>query len=172
MLSTIPGAATLRPAAPADAAALAALHVAVWRATYGDLAPPEAVARLDESLRLRQWQAALADPDRATWIAESGGALCGLVSTGTPSEPAFGPRGEVKHLYVAATARRQGLGSRLLAQGRAALAQAGFPGAGLGVVRENTPARRFYAAEGGREVAGYTDPGPLWRSAMVLVAWD
>lgn len=172
MSATTPDTATLRPARAEDAAALAALHVAVWRATYGAMAPPEAVARLDESLRLRQWQAALADPDRATWIAESGGALCGLVSTGTPSEPAFGPRGEVRHLYVAATARRQGLGARLLAQGRAALMQAGFTGSGLGVVRENAAARAFYAAQGGREVGQYTDPGPLWRSSMVLVVWD
>lgn len=161
----------LRPARPADAAALAALHVGVWRQTYAPLAPPQAVARLDEALRRRQWTAALADPDRETWLAEGGGGLLGLVSAGAPTEPLFGARGEIKHLYVATEARRTGLGARLLEAGRAALAQAGFAGTGLGVVRENTPARAFYAAMGGREAGGYTDPGPLWRSDMVLVVW-
>lgn len=166
----------LRPARPDDAPALAALHVAVWRQTYGHLAPPEAIARLDEALRLRQWTAALADPDRRTWVAEggdgTGGELLGLVGTGAPGEALFAARGEIKHLYVAANARRTGLGARLLAAGRAALEQAGFSGAGLGVVRENTSARAFYAAAGGREAGAYTDPGPLWCSDMVLVVWD
>lgn len=164
--------AILRPADPDDAPALAALHVAVWRQTYGHLAPAEAVERLDEALRRRQWAAALADPDRATWLVEAEGNLLGLVSTGAPGEGLFGARGEIKHLYVAASARRAGLGRRLLAAGREALAKAGFSGTGLGVVRQNRPARAFYAAEGGREAGVFTDPGPLWRSEMVLIVWD
>lgn len=163
---------TVRHATPADAPALADLHVAVWRATYAGLAPPEAVARLDAAHRLRGWQAALADPARITLLAERDGAVIGLVSAGPPSDPVFGPRGEVKHLYVAAPARRLGLGRQLLNRARAALARAGFAGTGLGVVRENAAARAFYAAAAGVEVATYTDPGPLWRSEMVLVAWD
>lgn len=162
----------LRPARADDAPALAALHVAVWRQTYGALAPPEAVARLDERLRLRQWAEALVDPTRATWVAEGEGKMLGLASTGTPGEPLFGTRGEIKHLYVAAGARRSGLGARLLQAGRAALTKASFAGAGLGVVAQNAPARAFYAKMGGREAGTFTDPGPLWRSDMVLVVWD
>lgn len=162
----------LRPARPTDAAALAALHVAVWRQTYASMAPPEATSRLDEALRLRQWTESLADPARQTLVAESGGDLLGLVGTGTPSEALFGARGEIRHLYVASAARRTGLGARLLGAARAALARAGFAGAGLGVVAQNTAARAFYAAQGGREAGAFTDPGPLWRSDMVLVVWD
>ena len=162
----------LRQARADEAPALAARHVAVWRQTYADLAPPEAVARLDEALRQRQWAAALADPTRATWVAEDEGAVSGLVSTGRPGEPLFGARGEIKHLYVAASARRTGLGARLLDAGRGALREAGFAGTGLGVVAQNAPARAFYSAMGGREAGTFTDPGPLWRSDMVLVVWD
>lgn len=162
----------LRPARADDAPELAALHVAVWRQTYAHLAPPEAVAHLDTALRQRQWSAALTDPSRATWLAEDGDALLGLVSTGTPAETLFGARGEIRHLYVAANARRTGLGAQLLQAGRAALARAGFDGTGLGVVAQNTAARAFYAAMGGREAGAFTDPGPLWRSDMVLVVWD
>jgi len=52
------------------------------------------------------------------------------------------------------------------------VSQDGFAGAGLGVVAQNTAARTFYAAMGGREAGAYADPGPLWRSEMVLVVWD
>jgi hypothetical protein len=47
---------TIRHAIPADAAAIAHLHVEVWRETYRDLAPPEAYAALDEARRLASWQ--------------------------------------------------------------------------------------------------------------------
>lgn len=52
----------LRPARPDEAEALARLHLAVWRETYRDLAPPEAYAALDLARRQAQWQAALAAP--------------------------------------------------------------------------------------------------------------
>jgi len=157
---------------PGDAPAIARFHVSVWRETYAGLAPPAAIARLDETHRLASWQSALADPARDTRIAVAADGIVGLVSAGPPSNTVYGPRGEIKHLYVAAQARRLGLGGALLTSGRASLARAGFSGTGLGVVRENTAARAFYAAAGGREVAQFTDPGPLWRSPMVLVAWD
>ena len=44
--------------------------------------------------------------------------------------------------------------------------------AALAVVEQNEAARRFYAAMGGVEVDCFTDPGPLWRSSNVLVAWE
>lgn len=163
---------TLRPARPEDAPELARLHVAVWRETYAALAPAQAMALLDEALRLRQWQAALEDPDRACFLAENDGAVLGMVATGAPVEPVFGPLGEIRHLYVAARARGLGLGARLLQAGRDRVSQDGFVGAGLGVVAQNRTARAFYAARGGREAATFTDPGPLWRSDMVLVVWD
>jgi len=39
-------------ARPTDARAIAELHVAVWRTTYAELAPPEALERLDVAIRL------------------------------------------------------------------------------------------------------------------------
>ncbi len=166
----------LRPATPDDADAMAALHVAVWRETYDGLAPPEALARLDLAHRRRGWAAALADPARRVWLAEGGAGALGLVAVGRPEVPEYAAlgtaAGEVKHLYVAAAARRTGLGRALLQQALAGLAAQGCTAAGLGVVRQNYAARAFYAAAGGREVADFTDPGPLWRSAMVLVGWD
>ena len=169
---------TLCDATPQDAAAIAALHVAVWRQTYATLAPPEALARLDEAHRLRAWSTLLAQPDprRRIRLAKQGAELVGFVACGPPADPTFGPQfgpcGEIKHLYVRADARRSGLGGQLLNDARRALADAGFDGAGLGVVRQNLPARAFYQRLRGTEAGDFTDPGPLWRSAMVLVIWD
>ncbi|MCB1394690.1 MAG: GNAT family N-acetyltransferase [Rhodobacter sp.] len=168
----IPAGVTIRPGRSRDAAAIARFHVAVWRETYGTLAPATAIASLDETHRRAGWRDALADPARSTRIAVADGDIVGLVSAGPPADHVYGPRGEIKHLYVAAQARRLGLGAALLALGHKDVARAGFSGTGLGVVLENTAARAFYAATGGREVAQFTDPGPLWRSQMVLVAWD
>ncbi|MCB1361776.1 MAG: GNAT family N-acetyltransferase [Rhodobacteraceae bacterium] len=162
----------IRSATPDDARRIAAFHATVWHQTYASLAPAEARAQLTEARRLAQWQAALADPGRQTWLAEDAGALQGLVNVGPPDPAVFGARGEIKHLYVARSARRQGLGARLLSMARAVLAQSGYAGAGLGVVRQNQAARAFYRAQGGREIGTFTDPGPLWRSDMVLVVWD
>ena len=44
-----------------EAIDLAKLHVDVWRATYGDLAPKEAIELLDQAKRLPYWTAATAE---------------------------------------------------------------------------------------------------------------
>ncbi|WP_170317669.1 GNAT family N-acetyltransferase [Paroceanicella profunda] len=165
---------TLRTAGPADAADAAAFHVRIWRETYAALAPADAVAALDEARRLPQWQEALsgADPRRGTLLAERDGAIVGLVSHGPPGSAVYGALGEVKHLYVCPSCRGSGLGRRLMAHAFRALAAAGYPGAGLAVVRGNAGARAFYRALGGREARAFTDPGPLWKSDNILVVWE
>lgn len=170
--SSSPPAPGLRPARPQDAAALAALHLQVWRATYGQIAPPAAVAALDGARRLAQWQAALAAaPDRRrTLLAETpAGEVVGLVSFGAPEDPVFGGAGEIKHLYVAASQRGRGLGARLLRAAGAELAAAGYAEVALAVVEANLTARAFYRRQGGIEGAAFRDAGPLWRSENRVV---
>ena len=78
---------------------------------------------------------------------------------------------EIRHLYVLPAARGTGLGAALLRAGLARGRRCGLPEAVLSVVRENRDTRRFYAAMGGRETGGFTDPGPLWRSENIVVSW-
>ena len=162
---------TPRLATPADTDTLAALHLAVWRQTYGALAPARVVQALDLAHRRRGWAAILADPQKETWVLGADMPRA-LVCLGPAGHPAFGARGEIKHLYVDATQRGQGAGARLLRHALARLQARGFTGAGLGVLRANHAARAFYAAQGGAETGAYTDPGPLWPSDNVLVTWD
>lgn len=156
-----------------DAAALAALHVRVWRETYRDMAPPAAWTALDEARRLPQWQEHLTKgAPGGAMLARLDGAAIGLVSWSVTQDPVGGPRGEVRHLYVEVACRGRGIGQRLLVEALDRLHRAGCDSAVLAVVAKNYPARRFYAALGGVETGAFTDPGPLWRSDNVRVWWN
>lgn len=163
-----------RPARPEDATALAALHVEVWRATYANLATPEALEQLDETRRLPYWQATLASTDMMTgaFVAVSPDGLLGVASFGPSTQPEMAGAAEIKHLYVRQAARGTGVGRRLLEECLEHLEELGAERAALAVVAENENARRFYRAMGGTEGANFTDPGPLWRSSNIVVSWD
>ncbi|MGD9864596.1 MAG: N-acetyltransferase family protein [Pseudodonghicola sp.] len=166
------GTLRIRPANPADAGAIADLHVAVWRQAYADLAPPEAIARLDVAHRLPGWQAALAaGAPGATLLATRGVRPVGFVRFGPASQPELGDAGEIKHLYVATDCTRQGIGRQLLSAALAGLKQAGFNKAALAVVRGNDRALAFYRAQGGALCGSFTDAGPLWRSENLILRW-
>ncbi|MDL2397747.1 GNAT family N-acetyltransferase [Rhizobium mayense] len=164
----------IRPATMADATAIAGLHVAVWRDTYRELAPIEAFRVLDEAYREDKWAAALANPDRhqLVLVAEQGNRLVGIGAVGAPSQTAFEGRGEIRSLYVDPAIKRRGLGRRLMGKLAEHLAALQYPGAALGVVAGNDPAIAFYQSLGGRMIGRYTDPGPIWRSDNIVVAWD
>lgn len=164
----------IRAASLADAPAIAALHDQVWRETYRDLATPEAWEALTEDLRLARWREILADPDprRVTLLAEDGGRLLGFGTACAPTEAIFGGRGEVRWLHVAGEARRTGVGRRLMSALAGRLGDWGYHGCALAVVVGNDPALAFYRRLGGRQIGGYVDPGPLWRSENIVFAWD
>jgi ribosomal protein S18 acetylase RimI-like enzyme len=165
---------TLRPAEAGDAEAIAELHVAAWRATYGKLAPEHCIRILDVPYRLVRWREILdvRTPDRAVLVAECESRLAGFGMCGAPGDPAFGNRGEIKHLYVGQDWRRRGIGRVLLAAMASRLRDLGYSSVALGVVAENQPARAFYETLGGVEIGAYTDPGPHWRSHNLIYAWD
>ncbi|SFI30245.1 GNAT family N-acetyltransferase [Albimonas pacifica] len=165
--------AAIRPARPEEAAPLAALHVEVWRETYRDLAPPEALRRLDEARRLPFWRATLAggEAGAGALVAEGPQGLLGVSAFAPAGHPAMAGAAEIKHLYVRRAARGGGLGARLLSETLAGLRARGHAAAALAVVEQNAGARAFYAAQGGEEAGRFTDPGPLWRSSNIVVRW-
>jgi hypothetical protein len=69
----------LRPAGPADAAAIAGLLAASWRDAYAGLLPAEVLAGTRDRL-LPEWQALLAAPPGIILVAEESGALHGMVA--------------------------------------------------------------------------------------------
>ena len=161
----------IRRARPHEASALAHLHVSVWRDTYRDYAPAEAIRLLDEDRRLPYWTKAIAETGKAAgvFVADEGQGPLGVISFAPSDHAAFGGRVEIKHLYVAQAAQGMGLGRRLIGS---VLDQAAPKGVALSVVRQNEAARRFYARLSGVECGAFTDPGPLWRSENIVIAWD
>ena len=163
----------IRAATAGEAVEIARFHVKIWRETYKDMAPEEAVRVLNEDRRLPGWIETLSSTDdtKSTLLALIGGTIVGLVSYGPPASEIFGDRGEIKHLYVDGSQRGRGLGRRLLKQAFQRMGEAGFNGVGLSVVTENIAARRFYKSLGGVEHAEFQDPGPIWKSSNILVVW-
>jgi GNAT superfamily N-acetyltransferase len=164
----------VRSAAPKDAQAIAALHAAVWHATYRSLAPAAAIAALTVEVRHDRWRTLLQAPaaGQVTLIADDGGTLAGFGHLAPASDAVFGDRHEIKFLYVDQAYQARGIGRRLMAALAGAALDLGAGGVALAVVNGNDRAVAFYQRLGGREIGRYTDAGPIWRSDNLVYAWD
>lgn len=96
----------VRPPVPADAAAMARVHVDTWLETYRGIMPDELLDAPDLIDRRRQmWTQILAEaaPSKFTCaVAESDRAIVGIAMAGPPenTESAEDERPEDRHLYV------------------------------------------------------------------------
>jgi ribosomal protein S18 acetylase RimI-like enzyme len=140
----------IRAARPADARAIATVHVATWRDAYAGLLPAEVLAGLDVDERAQRWNhnLAAAIEGRFVLVFEEDGRVGGFVSGG-PSRDQF-PGGEVYAIYVDPACQGRGAGRRLLAAAARHLAQDRFTDASLWVLADNHPARGFYESQGWR----------------------
>jgi len=103
---------SVRPAAPADAEAVARVQLATWRAAYADVLPPEAL-ELDAGAVAAAWEQAVTSPPsprHRLLVAVDGGEVVGLAAS-EPGEEG----GELTELLVEPRWGRRGHGSRLLA---------------------------------------------------------
>ncbi len=162
----------IRAARPQDALEIARLHVAVWRATYRDLAPPEALRALDVPQRQARWVEMLARGERSVLVAEQDGRIVGIGTAGAATAPELGGHAEILYLYVDPAHARGGIGRRLMQRLAQALQAQGYRSVALGVVEGNLPAIDFYRKLGGRLAGSYMDAGPLWRSRNQIIVWD
>ncbi|MBL4807888.1 MAG: hypothetical protein JKY31_11490, partial [Rhodobacteraceae bacterium] len=81
---------TFRPARSSEAAEIACFHVEVWRKTYADIVPIEALEKLDVAYRLPVWEQTLTapKPHQETHVAMRDDKIVGLISFGPASQPA------------------------------------------------------------------------------------
>lgn len=145
-----------RKAAPADAVALGALHVASWHETYAGLLPPAFLDGLSADTRAAVWSAVLADPAAygtiALYLAERDGETVGFGACGPQRDEALKARGftgEIGAVYVLRAGQRAGVGGTLMRLMAEALLECKHKAASLWVLRENRPARLFYERLGG-----------------------
>lgn len=151
----------IRPAVPADAGAVAAVHATNWRRHYrgaysdsfldGDLAAD----------RSALWSRRLNQPSGAsTLVAEDGSGVVGFVHVVFDDSDTWGSL--VDNLHVVSGRRRSGVGTALLSRAaHLAAAEATSRRIHLWVLEQNTDAQAFYRACGGAvvEKAAVEPPG-------------
>jgi ribosomal protein S18 acetylase RimI-like enzyme len=151
--------ARVRPARPADAAAIGRVHAESWRLTYAGLLSPRYLASLDEEVLADRWRQRLlaARPAASLLVAEDGGDVVGFSLYGPTAERDLedGFAGEIQMLYVSPTGQRRGHGRALYDRSATDLAARPLYWLAVWVVEHNRAARAFYqrvglAADGAR----------------------
>jgi len=152
----------IRRAGSADAAALAALGAETFTQTFGHLYPAADLgAFLAEAYSLERTRADLADPAKASWIAEAQGQAVGFALAGPcalPHPQVTAACGELKRLYLLKPWQNAGLGARLFAVALEWLQSRGPRTVWIGVWSENHGAQRFYARHGFEKIGEYGFP--------------
>jgi ribosomal protein S18 acetylase RimI-like enzyme len=145
---------SLRDAGPADAAAVARIQVASWRAAYAGLMPDEVLAGLSEERRREHWETLLAAGPPAFCLL-AGSPPVGFVAAGTARLGYDGDgdgdgdgHGQVYAIYVDPEHWGRGHGGALLAAAVERLRAAGSRRVTLWVLTTNLSARAFYERAG------------------------
>ena len=147
------------PAGPADAEALASVHVTTWRETYKGLLPDAFLARMSEAGFARRFRKSLTEDAGVTLVAADRYGILGYASGG-PSRRGIVGEGEISVLYLLRQAQGRGLGRALLTETARALAAQGSTSLMISVLRENFGARGFYEHLGGMAEPARREPGP------------
>ena len=151
----------VRRAKPADAAAIAAIHVRAWQVAYRGLVPDAFLDAMSVPAREARWDGILRRDDASsyTFVAARGPLVIGFCSIVAPSRDAdAGARtAEVAAVYVEPGSWRTGAGSALLRAALQALRDDGWHEVTLWVFADNVGARTFYgrfgfAADGREEL--------------------
>jgi GNAT superfamily N-acetyltransferase len=135
----------IRPATPADAAAIADVQARAWQRAFADIIDPDATPVPEETA-----------PRFADVIAADGGVLV-WDQAGRVVGFAALDGNELVGLYVDPPAQGAGVGSALLAAAVAALRAAGHAEAFLWTFEANGLARALYERDGWERVPGRTD---------------
>ena len=138
----------IRPAMPADAPAIAVIHVETWRAAYAGLIPASELAALSVERRALFWRKAIADHPGSVAVCTHEEQVTGFISFGASRDEDMLHGGEIYALYVQPAHWGQGCGHWLLKHALAALRKSGFGEAMLWVLEGNERAILFYASHG------------------------
>jgi GNAT superfamily N-acetyltransferase len=139
----------LRAAQPADAVAVAELHVRSWQGGYRGLLPDEYLDALRPEDRAKQYSFGDPDPLKpATIVAIEAGAICGFATVGPSRDRDAEGNGELWGLYVDPDRWGLGVGRVLIEAARGRLAHQGYENASLWVLSGNRRAERFYTIDG------------------------
>lgn len=151
---------TIRKASPGDAAVIARIYTETWRDTYAGMIPDRILLGMSDQRHAALWARNLRNNRRreAAIVAEDDGpGIIGFGSCGPVKEQKLGAAGEIYTLYVLPDFQGLGIGKRLLAALFKTLVDRGQDSALIWVLSQN-PARFFYQAMGGTQVAVRAKP--------------
>jgi GNAT superfamily N-acetyltransferase len=136
----------IRPATPADAAAIAQVRVDAWRVTYRGMIPESYLAAMKVEDSAAMWLRVLSANAEAVcvFVAEDDGAVVGFASGNRLAPPKHGFDAELSAIYLARDHQRSGIGTRLLGAVAGTLQTRGATGLLTWVIAGNRPARTFY----------------------------
>lgn len=129
----------MRPALVSDAARLAGVHVASWRAAYEGILPAAFLDGLDREGRERWFRDRI--PAGGIYVSGEDDAPVGYCWVGRSSSPGWG---EVYAVYVHPASWGRGHGQALMSAAEGELKHRGFDHALLWVLEQNRHARAFY----------------------------
>jgi ribosomal protein S18 acetylase RimI-like enzyme len=160
------------PAGPADAEALADVHVRSWRESYRGILPDAYLARMSTAAHARRWRWTLTYPGPRDVTLAAGGrdGLVGYASGG-PSRSGREKEAEIHTLYVLRQGQGEGLGRQLVEGAARAFAAGGADSLMISVLRDNNRARGFYEHLGGVAEPPRQEPGPAGLVFEVAYLW-
>ncbi|WP_058189910.1 GNAT family N-acetyltransferase [Terracidiphilus gabretensis] len=139
----------LRPAEPADAMAIACVHVRSWQAAYRSLLPQDYLDQLRPEDRAHSYDFTHQDPGKPyTIVAVEGPLILGFATTMPSRDEDLPDHGELCALHVDPEQWGHGTGAALIVAARDRLVQRGFQYACLWLLKGNTRAARFYEIDG------------------------
>lgn len=159
---------TVREAGPADAAAIAHIHIDTWRDAYAGILPDRVLLGMSIDREKGGWNGALLRGEEVFVAENAGDRVVGFGSCGPNRLRRLESGGEIYMLYVAPGHQGAGHGRALLSHMLSALAGHGYKAAVVWVLREN-PARFFYQAMGGARLAERTER--LWGVEVPQIAY-
>lgn len=149
----------VRTAQQDDAEAIARIYIESWHDTYAAVLPQALLCRMTRKGQTARWRATIAARGReqvlVATVPRQG--PVGLISFGAAQDRALNLDGEVYTLYIAPDHFGKGAGRALLTAAFQAMAQAKYSSCLIWAHAQN-PARFFYEAMGGRQVAERTRP--------------
>lgn len=134
----------VRPAVLDDAAAIARVHVASWRTTYGGLLPDDFLSSLSEESYTDRWRRVMGDGLSRVFVVDQDQDVVGFASCGRERAGETGFSGELYAIYILDRAQRQGHGRELVRAAAGALREMKLPDMIVWVLRDNAGARHFY----------------------------
>lgn len=140
-----------------EAQAMAALHVQCWREAYTAIVPQAVVDSFDDVKMAERWLGHIKNPDRFLMAVFDDDLPVAFINQGNPVEKIFeGINGHIAAIYVAQSHYRKGLGRKLIGLAAQDWLAKGGHSIALGVLAENTRARRFYESLGAKFVQSGT----------------